>query len=209
MGLTLLLFIAVYAPVFAFVGIRRLSPNLAVPVLIVATGFIASILIGAIAIAFRIPLRTFGFRLPATRYLIYALALATPISALAALALSHIKEPGPLAGLQLGPSLVMLYFIVGAPVQEELIFRGLLQTTLARNLQSVARSAATPGIASSLAVATLFALVHLVVGPVTALGAFCLGLLAGELRRRSGSLLPAIVCHAIFNAGGVLPPGSG
>jgi len=32
-----------------------------------------------------------------------------------------------------------------------------------------------------------------------ALGAVVLGLLAGELRRASGSLLPAIIVHAIFN----------
>jgi membrane protease YdiL (CAAX protease family) len=30
-----------------------------------------------------------------------------------------------------------------------------------------------------------------------------LGLVAGELRRRSGSLLPAIVVHALFNCVGL------
>jgi len=33
-----------------------------------------------------------------------------------------------------------------------------------------------------------------------AAAAFGLGILAGELRGRSGSLLPAILIHAVFNA---------
>ncbi|HEX3818305.1 MAG TPA: CPBP family intramembrane glutamic endopeptidase, partial [Chthoniobacterales bacterium] len=51
-----------------------------------------------------------------------------------------------------------------------------------------------------LAVAVLFGLIHLAVGVATAIAAFVLGILAGELRRRSSSLIPAIVLHAIFNA---------
>jgi membrane protease YdiL (CAAX protease family) len=37
------------------------------------------------------------------------------------------------------------------------------------------------------------------VGAVVALGAVILGLVAGELRRGSGSLLPAMIVHACFN----------
>jgi len=46
----------------------------------------------------------------------------------------------------------------------------------------------------------LFGLIHLEVNPITAAAAFVLGLLSGELRHRSGSLLPAILVHAVFNA---------
>jgi membrane protease YdiL (CAAX protease family) len=42
-----------------------------------------------------------------------------------------------------------------------------------------------------------------VVVPV-AIAGFVLSVLAGELRRRSGSLLPAVICHTIFNLGGAL-----
>jgi membrane protease YdiL (CAAX protease family) len=48
--------------------------------------------------------------------------------------------------------------------------------------------------------AVLFGIIHLGVGAVVAAGAIVLGLVAGELRRRSASLLPAIVVHALFNA---------
>ena len=48
--------------------------------------------------------------------------------------------------------------------------------------------------------AVLFGVIHLESGAIVALGAIMLGLVAGELRRRSGSLLPAIIVHALCNA---------
>ena len=53
---------------------------------------------------------------------------------------------------------------------------------------------------AAIIVALLFGLIHLEVNPITAAAAFVLGLLSGELRHRSGSLLPAILVHAVFNA---------
>jgi CAAX protease family protein len=61
---------------------------------------------------------------------------------------------------------------------------------------------------AALVSALLFAAVHIAVSRQGAasgevlfivLGAFVLGLLAGWLRSLSGSLLPAIVVHALFN----------
>jgi membrane protease YdiL (CAAX protease family) len=60
------------------------------------------------------------------------------------------------------------------------------------------------GVVASLLVALLFGGIHLVVGPYTAAAAFILGAIAGEFRRRSGSLIPAIICHAFFNLGGII-----
>jgi membrane protease YdiL (CAAX protease family) len=48
--------------------------------------------------------------------------------------------------------------------------------------------------------AVLFGVIHLESGAIVALGALILGFVAGELRRRSGSLLPAIIVHALCNA---------
>ena len=94
-------------------------------------------------------------------------------------------------------------------IAEEWIFRGLIQTQAQRALGSypdtdTAHSSAAIG--AGLITAILFGAVHLAVGPVTAAGALLLGLLAGEARRRSGSLLPAVAIHAVFNiiAGGML-----
>jgi len=57
---------------------------------------------------------------------------------------------------------------------------------------------------ASFAIAALFGLIHLTVGSLTALAALVLGVLTGELKRRSGSLLPAIVAHSMFNLGGLV-----
>ena len=48
--------------------------------------------------------------------------------------------------------------------------------------------------------AVLFGIIHLEAGVAVATDAIILGLVAGELRRRSGSLLPAVIVHALFNA---------
>jgi membrane protease YdiL (CAAX protease family) len=93
-----------------------------------------------------------------------------------------------------------LYFIIGTPIQEEVIFRGLLQTTLEQRLSVSFRTLGTSISSAVLIVAILFGFIHLAIGVATAVEALVLGLLAGELRRRSSSLLPAIVVHAIFNA---------
>ena len=134
----------------------------------------------------------------------HRVSVSAPISIMVALLLGNAHEPGPLAGLQLSPWLVVLCFVVGAPVQEEVIFRGLLQTTLAHPGTLAAAPRVTSAVAASPWVAVLFGAVHLVVGPYTAVAAFVLGVMAGEFRRRSGSLIPAVICHAFFNLGGIL-----
>jgi membrane protease YdiL (CAAX protease family) len=54
--------------------------------------------------------------------------------------------------------------------------------------------------------AALFGIIHLDSGTVVALEAVLLGLIAGELRRMSGSLIPAILFHALLNAASALWP---
>lgn len=83
-----------------------------------------------------------------------------------------------------------------------MIFRGLLQSVLRRSLASREPS----GHAAPLIVAVLFGAIHLVVGPVTAVCALVLGVIAGELRLRSGSLMPAVIVHALFNLCGMFWP---
>ncbi|GAC1662754.1 MAG: hypothetical protein NVS9B15_26030 [Acidobacteriaceae bacterium] len=203
-AITVPLFLAVYLPAFAFAGGLRLPPNQLVPVVMVVSFAVASMLIALIIGRGWLTVMDFGLQWPTRKYLAFSLILAGPLSAFTAWALSHVSEPGPLGGLSLTPVLAYLYFAIGAPIQEEVIFRGLLQSVLARSIASTPKWVAASGIAASLAIAALFGLIHLEVGPWTALAALVLGVLAGELRRRSGSLLPAIVCHAIFNLGGLL-----
>jgi membrane protease YdiL (CAAX protease family) len=85
---------------------------------------------------------------------------------------------------------------------KEVIFRGLLQSVLARSFALREASAH----AGPLTVALLFGASHLVVGPVTAGSALLLGIVAGEFRLRSASLLPAVIMHALFNLSGMFWP---
>ncbi|MGC1548727.1 MAG: type II CAAX endopeptidase family protein [Rhodanobacter sp.] len=203
-ALMLFLFTVVYFPVMAIAAGLHLSTDMMVVAVMIGSLAVAGTLM-SIAVRYSwLSAIDFGLRWPTQPYLIYALVLAIPLSALTAWAISHVHEPGPLGGLHMVPWQMYLCFAVGAPIQEEVIFRGLLQSALARSLALAPRYAAVSGLAASLSVAALFGIIHWVVGPWTALGALVLGVLAGELRRRSGRLLPSIVCHAIFNLGGML-----
>lgn len=102
------------------------------------------------------------------------------------LAMQRSRSPAALA-------LLLLVALVLAPVLEEIIFRGLLQTSLL--------SASPPPRRWSVIViaSAWFALAHgqpwQVLPPL-----FVLGLVLGWLYERTGNLLPCIVLHAVFNA---------
>ena len=84
------------------------------------------------------------------------------------------------------PALAM---VVGAPLAEELVFRGIIQSRLERSL---------PAWIAVVLQAVLFGLIH---GTPVQIGyAFIMGLLFGLLRWRTGSILPTLAAHAAFNA---------
>lgn len=83
--------------------------------------------------------------------------------------------------------LVLLAASVGAPVAEELLFRGFLQPLLQPRLGRTAGLAAT---------SLLFGLGH---GLAYALPVGLLGAFFGWLTQRHGSLLPAMFAHALHN----------
>ena len=82
-----------------------------------------------------------------------------------------------------------LSITVAAPLAEELMFRGVIQTRLER---------AMPMWAAVVLQAVLFGVVHGT--PIQMAYAFLLGLAFGFLRSRTGSILPGIAAHAAFNA---------
>jgi membrane protease YdiL (CAAX protease family) len=123
---TLGLFVAVYAPAFAAVSLIRPAAQVAVPVIISISLAIAFVLI------FMLARRTgsvseFGLSIPKFRYVGLAVLLGLPL-AFAAGWLGHFfpsKSPIDTSGFPLW--MLWLYFGLGAAVQEEVIFRGLLQ----------------------------------------------------------------------------------
>jgi membrane protease YdiL (CAAX protease family) len=190
-------------PTFAIVGAFRMSIDRAVPTTIVLTFALACLLMLIAARASGLSMTAFGFHRSAAKFVGYSIALGAPLGLVAALLLNQFREPGPLAGLHIAPWLAFVYFGLAAPIQEEVIFRGLLQTGLAADLAAAGRPNATANLIAVLTVAFLFGAIHLTVGPLTAACAIVLGLLAGELRRRSQSLFPAMCCHSLFNLAGL------
>lgn len=205
LGLCVLLFVLVYVPVFALLSAAHVSKQALVPSVIIGTMLTTVATTGFYGWRNHFGPAHFGMRTSAARYLGYALLISTPLAVLAAAGAEHFHEPGSLQGLVLTPAETCLYFVLAAPLQEEAIFRGLLQTVLADQLRTTAGGSAV-GISSVAATGLLFGLIHLAVGPFTAASALILGLVAGELRRRSASLLPAILSHAVFNCAPLLLP---
>lgn len=85
--------------------------------------------------------------------------------------------------------------VIVAPIGEEIVYRGVMQTALVRAMGKHMRPAVL------LISSTLFALVHLGSVPGEMLPAlFILGLILGWLYETTGSLWPGILLHALFNA---------
>ncbi|MFZ9040629.1 MAG: CPBP family intramembrane glutamic endopeptidase [Ilumatobacteraceae bacterium] len=99
-----------------------------------------------------------------------------------------------LVGGATGVEIVLLVAVVaiGAPLIEELVYRGLLQRSAAERF---GRGVGVVG------VSLLFALIHL--SPVEYPGLFVAGLLFGGCAALTGRLGPAVLAHAAFNATGV------
>lgn len=88
--------------------------------------------------------------------------------------------------------LLFLVVVIGAPIVEEIVYRGCLQTRL------VSSFGPAIGVVST---AVLFALIHL--SPVEIPGLFVFALVLGVVRLRSGTLGLPIVTHFAFNATGL------
>jgi membrane protease YdiL (CAAX protease family) len=107
---------------------------------------------------------------------------------------SHVFLAARPSGSLIFVSIVIM--CVGAPIVEELYFRGVVQSVLMRSLGS------TPGIAVQ---AMLFGLAHFQLGMTFNQAAvkcgtiFVLGLFLGTLRARTGRLGAGIVAHATNN----------
>ena len=198
-GLGIGLFVVVYVPAFTTTALVRPRIEIAVPLIIAITLLVALLLIFLLA---RSPagIAEFGFHIPHSRYLVSATLFGLTIG-LAVTFLSHLfPSKPPFDVSRFAPWMIGLYFLIGASIQEEIIFRGLIQSMLERRWMitfSVFGGSLSGAVAFT---AALFGIIHLDAGAVIALGAIILGLIAGELRRRSGSLLPAIIVHALFNA---------
>lgn len=94
-----------------------------------------------------------------------------------------------------GPAMALLIVMVvfGAPVVEELVYRGLIQRSLAVHL---------PAAAALVVAAAIFAIVHF--RPIEYPGLFAVGLVLGACVTLTGRLGMAIIAHMAFNAVGLV-----
>jgi membrane protease YdiL (CAAX protease family) len=108
------------------------------------------------------------------------------------------------------PQLVVFIWIY-ASISEETLTRGLLQTLLSGNAKvgaAAPRRLSMPVLVSGLFFGSMHIVLVKSMGPAAVpviLLAVFLGLVAARYRERTGSLLPAIIIHALFNIGGMLP----
>jgi membrane protease YdiL (CAAX protease family) len=129
-----------------------------------------------------------------------ARVLPTVIVVLIAIGDGRVRNPGtaPPTVLGISPSgttgwvIVVVLAVIGAPVVEELFFRGLIQGAFTR------RVGAVPAI---FVTALIFATAHITSeGPSAPIILFPAGLILGYLRFRTGRLAAGMVAHATFNA---------
>ena len=92
-----------------------------------------------------------------------------------------------------GVVLIVLVVVVGAPLVEELIYRGLLQGAFTRRLSDWI---------GVVIVAAWFAVVHF--QPVETPGLFAVGLVLGACAVRARRLGLGVVAHMAFNATGLI-----
>ena len=202
-GLALMLFVAVYAPAFAAVAVLRASAQVAIPLIIVVSAGLTVLSMAFLAGDAK-GIEEFGVAGSPAAYVFAALLAGIPVGGTLAYVAARYPAPPLFDVSTLHPWMIFVYFVLAAPVQEELIFRGLLQTTIARAV-SVPRGSWAVHF-PVVFVAVLFGVIHLEAGMVVAAGAVLLGLIAGELRRMSGSLVPAILFHVLLNAASALWP---
>ena len=210
--------VGVYVPTFLLVSVLIKLGNIskvdaqiaAIPLIILISVAIALTAMVFLARRRRSSLAVYGFKTATLRQLALALILGL-VFALGLRALSHILPLGASADLgDLQKWQVILFFWIAAPVQEELIFRGLIQSVVqARDPREFRVGVGDFKLPFAVLVsALLFAAVHIATVRLGAslsealfvvFGAFVLGILAGWLRWKSGSLLPAILVHLLFN----------
>jgi membrane protease YdiL (CAAX protease family) len=188
LGVVLLLFLAVYLPTFSLVSLIRSKAQVAIPLVIALSLTIAFLLIFLISRGDGLP--RFGFRLSSGYFIWVAIALATPTGLALTFLASRFHQNNPLGDISLRPWMVFLYFIVGSPIQEEVIFRGLLQSSLARRVGLSLPVCGTSVSFAVLAVAVLFGLIHVAVGIATAIAAFILGILGRRTKAKKFQSYP-------------------
>jgi len=170
-------------------------------------GFVGAVFVASWRHGTRSLRRDYGFTLPRWRDVgtgivggLVSRLIPTLVVILALLAGNGFGSPSS-AGHQVdglnpestaGWVILALLLVVGAPVVEELFFRGLIQGAFSRRVGAVSAIFVT---------AVIFSFAHVSnEGPFAPLVLFPAALVLGYLRHRSGRLAPGMFAHSTFNA---------
>lgn len=194
--------LAVFAAFKLGVILARLGPGDSIGVgLVLAWQVVIVVLTLLLAMRGRRPAATLGLKAPVgARTYAMAIAIVTVFELVVTgleygLAADIIrKDLGPIIDLARGPYWVLGLFVVGigAPLSEELLFRGFLLLAL-----SVSRIGF---IGATLVSTGLWTMLHFNYSIVGLAEVFCVGLLFSWLLWRTGSLRVTILCHALYNS---------
>ncbi len=193
------LLLAVYLPSFGAASLLAPDIRAAVPVVIAVSFALACSYLVVASYRNQKGAAAYGIATAPPRYMFWGLAMGIAFGFFTRLLFASLDVSAPIELDDFSRWQTILLFWIAAPVQEEVIFRGLIQGSLESRTETVVHIGTTGISLGAIVAAALFALVHLPMGLAVASGAMLLGLVAGQLRYVSGSLSPAILVHALFN----------
>src|SRR5689334_5669675 len=173
------LLLSVYLPAFIAMSFFRPSVQYAIP-LVIGISFAISLAL-IIVLAQGRGISQFGFRIPQLRFVGFAAVIGVPLAITTGWLVHAFPSPSPVDTSGLPLWMLCLYFVAGASIQEEVIFRGMLQSFVEQRWMA---TISVFKISVSVAVvfaAAVFGVVHLGSGLAVFAGAIVLGLVAGEL----------------------------
>jgi membrane protease YdiL (CAAX protease family) len=199
-----LLFLAVYVPAFVLISVLRPTGPGTVLVIIVTSFLVASLIMAIFLTRHGWHREDFGLVSAGKRYLFGAFVFGGVLGLIVAVLQRVFGIASPQTFETFALWQIVLLFWIGASIQEEIIFRGFIQSVVGRTLKNDGTLKWGPVSAAAVITAVLFAVIHVRMGIFTACAALVAGLLAGELRARSGSILPAIIVHTMMNITGTI-----
>lgn len=184
---------AIYVPAFVFVSIIR-PPLPAAILTIIGVSLMLALAVSAVFWRHNRNLR-FGFRLSSIGTTMAAIAAGIALAGMITVVRHTWPARAPVDFSTLTSAFRWFVFGLAAPVQEEVIFRGVVQTRLASRLIDSGGGNPAAIVLAGLA----FGCVHFEGGVATAVSALALGCVCGYFRYKTNSLVPAVIIHAICN----------
>ncbi len=157
----------------------------------------------------------FGFRIPKNLYFWRIAPLSLMYGIIATSMLNWVGGEGNPLAADLSRIEIILLVWIYASICEEILFRGVVQTIIAKKTKRVFKVLNMSISVSVFVVAIVFAIDHLISMLLTdastagiiviVLFTFTVGVTAGYYREKTGSLIPAVIIHMFSNIGGALP----